>query len=85
MLATGGKDRNVCLWKYNPKLNQYEKFVSHIAHKDAVRNVLWRKPWSASDFIELFTCSEVSLVAIVRMAQLNSLPSRITGKCLKRQ
>jgi len=61
LVATGGKDRSVCLWKHNPKLGQYEKIVTHVAHKDAVRNVLWRKPWTACDYIELFSCSEVSI------------------------
>ena len=61
LVATGGKDRSVCLWKHNPKLGQYEKILTHVAHKDAVRNVLWRKPWTACDYIELFSCSEVSI------------------------
>lgn len=59
MVATGGKDRTVCLWKHNSKTNQYEKATAHIAHKDAVRNVLWRKPAALQSTIELFTCSEV--------------------------
>jgi hypothetical protein len=59
MIATAGKDKTVTVWEYSNKLASYVKLVSHIAHKDTVRNLLWRKPYGIFVYFELFTCSEV--------------------------
>lgn len=58
MVATGGKDKRVIVWKY--KQGQYQEFAAYLAHKDAVRNILWRKPVAISDDSEVFSCSEVT-------------------------
>jgi hypothetical protein len=42
MIATAGKEKTVAVWEYDNKLASYVKLVSYNAHKDGVRNIIWR-------------------------------------------
>lgn len=64
MVVTGGKDRSVTLWKYNNQTNMYAQHVSYTAHKDAIRNLLWKSS-SGPNHFEIFSCSEDGTVKLL--------------------